>query len=125
MLLVREETCIGEQCYEHVYISDFVRTMPLLWIAVFFVALILLVGRARGLRSLAGTLLSLIVIFVFIVPLIRVKQDPVAVSIVGSAVLLIASTYLVYGWNYKAHAAVVGMMLSLVLTGLLAWAFVG
>jgi uncharacterized membrane protein len=123
VLLVREETCIEEQCYEHVYISDFVRTVPLVWIAVFFVALILLVGRGRGLRSLAGTLLSLVVIFVFVVPLIRVKQDPVAVSIVGSAVLLITSTYLVYGWNYKAHAAVIGMVVSLLLVLVLAWLF--
>jgi uncharacterized membrane protein len=123
VLLVREETCIEDQCYEHVYISDFVRTVPLLWIAVLFVGLILLVGRWRGLRSLSGTLLSLIVIFVFILPLIKAKQDPVAVSAVGSAVLLLASTYLVYGWNYKAHAAVLGMVVSLMLTLALAWMF--
>lgn len=123
VLLVREETCIEDQCYEHVYISDFVRTVPLLWIAVFFVGLILLVGRWRGLRSLSGMVLSLIVIFLFVLPLIKAKQDPVAVSVVGSAVLILASTYLVYGWNYKAHAAVIGMVLSLVLTLLLAWLF--
>ena len=123
VLLVREKTCINEQCYEHVYISDFVRTAPLLWIAVLFVALIVLVGRWRGLRSLAGTLLSLIVIFVFILPLIKAKQDPVVVSIVGSAVLLLASTYLVYGWTHKAHAAVLGMVISLILTMGLAWVF--
>jgi uncharacterized membrane protein len=37
---------------------------------------------------------------------------------------LLASTYLVYGWNYKAHAAVLGMMLSLLLTWGLAALFV-
>lgn len=121
VLLVREKTCINEQCYEHVYISDFVRTAPLFWIAVLFLALTLLVGRWRGLRSLSGTLLSLIVIFVFILPLIKAKQDPVVVSIVGSAVLLLASTYLVYGWTFKAHAAVLGMVISLILTMGLAW----
>jgi uncharacterized membrane protein len=123
VLLVRENTCINEQCYEHVYISDFVRTAPLFWIAVLFLALTLLVGRWRGLRSLSGTLLSLVVIFVFILPLIKAKQDPVVVSIVGSAVLLLASTYLVYGWTLKAHAAVLGMVISLILTMGLAWMF--
>jgi uncharacterized membrane protein len=116
VLLVREETCIEGTCYEHTYISDFVRTVPLAWIAAAFVGLILLIGRGRGLRSLAGTLLSLVVIFFFILPLVKAKHDPVVVSVVGSAVLLLASTYLVYGWNYKAHAAVIGMMLSLALT---------
>ncbi|MCK4450632.1 MAG: YibE/F family protein, partial [Anaerolineae bacterium] len=78
-----------------------------------------------GLRSLGGTLFSLLVIFAFIVPQILAGRDPVAVSITGSIVMLAVSTYLVYGWNPKAHAAVVGMMLSLVLTGVLAWLFVG
>jgi len=107
------------------YISDFVRTSPLFWIAALFVGLVVLVGRSRGLRSLTGTLFSLVVIFAFILPQILAGRDPVGVSIIGSVVLLAVSTYLVYGWNFKAHAAVAGMMLSLVLTGLLAWLFVG
>jgi len=128
VLLLRDETCIvqagQETCYEHIYIADFVRTVPVFWIAALFVALVLLVGRGRGLRSLAGTLLSLAVIFFFILPMIKAKYDPVMVSVLGSAVLLFASTYLVYGWNYKAHAAVLGMMLSLLLTLGLAALFV-
>ena len=107
------------------YISDFVRTGPLLWIGVLFAGLVVLVGRSKGLRSIAGTLFSLVVIFAFILPLILAGRDPVWVSVAGSVVLLAVSTYLVYGWNPKAHAAVAGMMLSLVLTGVLAWLFVG
>ena len=107
------------------YISDPVRTSPLLLIAVLFAGLVVLVGRGRGLRSLVGTLFSLLVLFLFVFPQIVAGQDPVLVSIAGSVVLLAVSTYLIYGWNFKAHAAVVGMMLSLVLTGLLAWLFVG
>jgi uncharacterized membrane protein len=107
------------------YVSDYVRTGPLLWIGALFVGLVVLVGRGKGLRSIAGTLFSLGVIFAFILPMILAGRDPVGVSIAGSVVLLAVSTYLVYGWNPKAHAAVVGMMSSLVLTGVLAWLFVG
>lgn len=109
---------------ERFYISDFIRTTPLIWIAAVFVGLVALIGRGRGLRSLLGTLFSLVVIFAFILPQIKAGRNPVGVSLAGAAVLLIVSTYLVYGWNYKAHAAVAGMMLSLALTGVLAWAFV-
>jgi len=109
---------------DHFYISDFVRTGPLFWIGALFAGLILLVGRGKGLRSLTGTLLSLLVVFLFILPQIVAGRDPVLVSIVGSVVLLAVSTYLIYGWNFKAHAAVMGMMLSLILTGALAWLFV-
>jgi uncharacterized membrane protein len=124
VLLVRDEMCIQDQCHEHIYIADFVRTTPILWIVAFFMILVLLVGRGRGLRSLTGTLLSLVVIFFFILPMIKARYDPVLVSILGSAILLISSTYLVYGWNYKAHAAVLGMVLSLLLTWGLAALFV-
>jgi uncharacterized membrane protein len=128
VLLLRDETCVAqagqETCYEHIYIADFVRTTPLLWIVAFFVGLVLLVGRGRGLRSLAGTLLSLLVIFFFILPMIKAKYDPVMVSVLGASILLLASTYVVYGWNYKAHAAVLGMILSLVMTWGLAALFV-
>ncbi len=107
------------------YISDFERTGPLFWIVTLFVGLVVLVGRGKGLRSLVGTLFSMVVIFTFIVPQIIAGQDPVVVSIAGSIVLLAVSNYLIYGWNPRAHAAVAGMVLSLVLTGVLAWLFVG
>ncbi len=107
------------------YVSDFVRTTPLFLIAALFAGLVVLVGRSKGARSLLGTLLSLMIIFGFILPQIVRGRDPVAVCIAGSILLLSTSTYLVYGWTPKAHAAVLGMMVSLVLTGLLAWLFVG
>ncbi|MBN1953939.1 MAG: YibE/F family protein [Anaerolineae bacterium] len=106
------------------YVTDYVRTAPIFWIVALFFGLVVLVGRGKGLRSLGGTLFSLLVIFVFVIPQIIAGRDPVLVSIVGSVVLLAVSTYLVYGWNPKAHAAVAGMMISLLLTGLLAAAFV-
>jgi len=107
------------------YISDFERTSPLFLIAVLFVGLVILVGRGRGLRSLSGTLFSLLVIFFFILPQIVAGQDPLLVSVVGSVVLLAVPTYLTYGWNPKSHAAMTGMMLSLTLTAVMAWLFVG
>jgi uncharacterized membrane protein len=109
---------------ERFYISDFIRTTPLIWIAAVFVGLVALIGRGRWLRALLGTLFSLVVLFAFILPQIRAGRDPVAVSLAGAVTLLTVSTYLVYGWNFKAHAAVAGMILSLALTGVLAWTFV-
>ncbi len=107
------------------YISDVMRLGPLLFMVLVFVVLVVAVGRWKGVRSLGGTLFSLVVIFTFILPQIVAGRDPVAVSILGSIVLLSVSTYLTYGVNLKAHAAVAGMALSLTLTGGLAWLFVG
>ena len=109
---------------DYFFISDYVRTGSLLWIAALFGGLVLLVGRSKGFRSLVGTVFSLTVIFGFVIPQIIAGRDPVLVNIIGAILLLSVSNYLVYGWNYKTHAAVAGMAVSLAVTGLLAWFFV-
>lgn len=110
---------------DYFYISDVVRLGPLLLLVLLFVGLVVAVGRWKGVRSLGGTLFSLAIIFAFILPQIVAGRDPVVVSIVGAILLLSVSTYLTYGMNPKAHAAVAGMALSLTLTGGLARLFVG
>ena len=118
------ERAVGPE-EDRLYISDVVRIGPLLVAVILFISLVVIVGRWKGLRSLGGSLFSLVVIFGFILPQIIAGQNPVGVSIIGSIVLLSVSTYLTYGVNYKAHAAVTGMAVSLALTGGLAWLFVG
>jgi len=117
------ERAVGPE-EDRFYISDVMRFGPLLAVSLLFIALVVIVGRWKGLRALGGTLFSLAVIFGFILPQILVGRSPVGVSIVGSILLLSVSTYLTYGVNFKAHAAVAGMVVSLALTGGLAWLFV-
>jgi uncharacterized membrane protein len=105
-------------------ITDFVRTRSLVWLTVLFVALTLLVSRWQGIRSLLSMGLSVAVILGLIVPQIVAGRDPVLVTVVGATILMAISLYLVYGWQPKTHAALAGLGLSLVLTGLLAMAFV-
>jgi uncharacterized membrane protein len=106
------------------YITDYVRTGPLIWLAVLFVGATLLLSRRQGARSILGMALSLAIIAGFIVPRILAGWDPVLVAILGSIVMMGASLYLVYGWQRKTHVTVAGLFLSLVLTGLLATWFV-
>ncbi len=106
------------------YITDLARTQPILLLAALFVLLILLIGRGKGVRALGGTVGSLIVVFGYVVPQILAGHDPLLVSIIGALALLAVFNYLTYGWNPKAHAAMAGMALALLITGLLAVVFV-
>jgi uncharacterized membrane protein len=106
------------------YFVDFVRTWPMLWLFLVFVAAIIVISRWEGLRSLLGMLFSLFIIIAYIIPHILIGEDPVRVSIIGAVILLGVTLYLTYGWNLKTHAAVLGMVLALVVTGTLAWFFV-
>jgi uncharacterized membrane protein len=107
-----------------VYFVDFVRSDLLLWLTAIFVAVILLISRWKGLRSLLSMAFSLLVIIGYIIPHILAGEDPLRVSIVGSVILLGVTLYLTYGWNLKTHSAVVSMIFVLLITGTLAGLFV-
>ncbi|MFT3893237.1 MAG: YibE/F family protein [Anaerolineales bacterium] len=107
-----------------VYFADFVRSTPLLWLVGTFAAIILVISRWKGLRSLLSMAFSLMVIIGYIIPKILTGSDPLQASVTGSIILLGVTLYLTYGWNLKTHAAVISMVLVLLFTGILAGAFV-
>jgi uncharacterized membrane protein len=106
------------------YFVDFVRTQPLLWLLGLFVLASLLLSGWKGVRSLLAMALSLMVIIAYILPSILRGDNPVLVSIMGAFTILAFTLYLVYGWTLKTHAAVLGILLALTVTGLLAVNFI-
>lgn len=104
--------------------ADFVRGPSLAGLLAVFVAFVLLVSRWKGLRGLLGMIVSFAVLLGFILPQILAGRDPVLVSIIGSAFLLGATMYLVHGWTFKSHTAVLTTILALIITGFLAVLFV-
>jgi uncharacterized membrane protein len=121
VLLEHVRTAEGQDVFG---IADYVRTGPMLWLTLLFVAATLLLSGWQGVRSLLGMGVSLAVIVWFIVPQILAGRNPVIIAILGSLVMMAISLYLVYGWGSKTHVAVAGLLASLVLTGLLAVWFV-
>ncbi|HEY58069.1 MAG TPA: YibE/F family protein [Anaerolineae bacterium] len=106
------------------FYADRVRAPQLAWLGALFLAAILLISGWKGLRALLAMAYSLAVVIVYIIPHILAGEDPVRTSILGAMVLLGVTLYLTYGWTLKTHAAALSMVLSLLLTGLLAWFFV-
>jgi uncharacterized membrane protein len=106
------------------YFVDYIRTGPILWLAITFAAAIILISRWKGLRSLMSMAFSLYVIIGYIIPHILIGEDPLRVSIIGSIILLAVTLYLTYGWTLKTHAAVLSMIFVLILTGALSGLFV-
>ena len=109
---------------EPVYsVVDFERRAPMLWLAIFFVALVLVFGRLRGALSLVGLGASLAIVLVFIVPAILDGRSPLAVALVGSMAVMLLTIVLAHGWGPKSLAAILGTAVSLSLVGLLAVLF--
>ena len=99
------------------FFIDFMRGKALVWIFLLFAIITFIIGSWTGLRSLLGIVVGMCVIVLFIIPQIANGANPVVTSIIGSAVFLTVSLYLVYGWRAMTHSAVISMMLSLILTG--------
>ena len=71
VLVERTRTMDGGDVF---HVTDYVRTTPLLWLTVLFVAATLLLSGWQGLRSLMGMGVSLAVILLLIVPQIAGHQ---------------------------------------------------
>lgn len=106
------------------HFTDFFRSNSLLLLFIIFVAVSVLISGWKGVRSVIGILLSLAVIILIILPGIQQGRDPLLVTILGSTFFVTYSMYIIYGWNMKSHAAVIGSFLSLIITGLIAVFFV-
>jgi uncharacterized membrane protein len=102
-------------------VADHIRLIPIVLITLLFSGITLLIGRWQGTRALLGLVLSGLVIAGFIVPQILALRDPTLVSLVGTALLLSITLYLIQGWNFAAHSAMLGMLASLAVTGILSW----
>jgi uncharacterized membrane protein len=106
------------------HFTDYYRGRSLLYLFFTFIAFSILVSGWKGVRSIIGIGLSLVVIVIIILPGIQQGRDPLLTSILGSFFFVSYSLYIIYGWNMKTHAAVIGSLLALVITGLLAYFFV-
>ena len=106
------------------FFTDFVRNRSILYLFLVFIFFSVLISGWKGVRSIIGILFSLAIIIFFILPQILAGNNPVWVSIIGSFLFLSISQYLVYGWNLKTHSAVIGIFVSLIMTGLLSAFFI-
>lgn len=106
------------------FFTDFVRAKPIFLLFLIFVGFSVIISGWKGVRSLIAIGFSLIMIVFYILPQILNGKDPVWVSVFGAFVFLAVSQFIVYGWNLKTHSAVIGILISLIITGFLSGFFV-
>lgn len=103
---------------------DFVRTNALLILGLVFVLVCVLVSGWKGVRSLIGIGVSVLVIIFFIIPQILKGQNPILISLIGSIFFLAVTQYLVFGWTLKTHISIFSILICILITGIIAFIFV-
>lgn len=82
------------------------------WVAVTALSIVV-VAAWRGVRAIAGLVLTLAVVGFFLIPALLRGGPPVALSLVTGAVVLFPVMFLVHGVNWKSAAALGGTLTSL------------
>jgi len=106
------------------FVADRDRSRPLALIAAVFVALAVLLGRLRGVTSLVGLGITVVVLAEFVVPGILSGASPLLVSVLGALVIAVASIYLAHGFSRRTSIAVASTLITLTLSAFLAAAAV-
>ncbi len=104
--------------------ADRQRLGPLFLLVGIFVLAVVGLGRWQGLRALLGLGVSLLVLTTFVLPAVLEGTNPLAVALVGSAVIAVVALYLAHGVNAWTTTALVGTLSSLAVVGLLGALFV-
>jgi len=106
------------------FFVDYMRLKPLLILFLIFVVVNILVSGFKGVRSLLGIGVSVVIIIFYIVPNILAGKDPILVSMLGSFIFLAITQYLVYGWTLKTQVAMTGILFAMLVTGVMSVFFV-
>jgi uncharacterized membrane protein len=104
--------------------SNHQRSKPLWALALLFAVVVVGVARWKGVSALVGLGLTWFILVQFVIPAILDGRSPLAVAIVGSSLIMFVLLYLAHGINARTSTALVGTLVCLALTGLLAWIFV-
>ncbi len=106
------------------YIQDHFRLPIVLGLALFFGLLAIVLGRWRGLMSLVGLGVSLIVLTSFVIPHIMSGENPLVISAIGAVAIAMSSLFLAHGFSKRTTLAFTATMFVLALAFGLAYATV-
>lgn len=101
------------------FIADIQRTNVLYFLSILFFALLIIIGKKKGLNSLISILVTLGLIFWGLTPLILSGMNPIFATILICILTSVIAIYLVGGINAKSSAAILGTVLSLAIAGVL------
>ncbi|HEY8702379.1 MAG TPA: YibE/F family protein [Arthrobacter sp.] len=102
---------------------DFVRTLPIVLLALLYAGVVIAVARWRGFRALIGLVGAYFVLVSFILPGLVEGKPPLLLALVGATVIMIGVLYFAHGFSARTSTALLGTIFGLAITALLAaWA---
>lgn len=106
---------------ENYNIYDNDRTAPILYVLFFFIGVVILFARWKGVTSVIGLAVSIFVITGFIVPRIVAGSSPFVITLIGSLIIASTSLFLAHGFNVRTKVAWYSTLISLAFAIGISW----
>lgn len=104
-------------------ISSFKRSHILAIMSALFLLIILIIGRFKGLKSIAALIFTMVSVIYLMLPMILRGISPMLSSSVVALISITATLVLVSGLNMKSFSAILGTLSGVLLSGILAYIF--
>jgi uncharacterized membrane protein len=102
-------------------VSDPYRLPVLEFLIGLFVVFLFIIGGKQGIRGLLALIASFFFIGYLLLPGILHGYSPILVAVGVSSLIIILGSYITHGFNRATTAAVVGMIVTIIITGLLSY----
>jgi uncharacterized membrane protein len=108
---------------QEVYSITDVNRLPVIYFFVgLFIFLAILIGGFQGIRGLLSLAGSFVLILFVLLPAILHGYSPILTSIGISSLIVILGSYITHGFNKTTSSAVAGMIITIIFTGIMAYA---
>lgn len=100
------------------------RLPQMLWLVAFFLLLTFIFGGKRGLTSILGLAVSVLILLWFVIPRIVAGGNPLMISLFGSVLIACTSLYLAHGFNRRTSIAFLSTLVTLAIAAVMDIIFV-
>lgn len=102
--------------FAHLYRLD-----RLLIVVFIFLVVVVLIAGKKGFGSILGLVVSIAVIFYYMMPQIVAGKDPLVITVIASMVIMTVTIYLAHGVSKQTTVALIATFMSLLLTLILSY----
>lgn len=113
----------GDELVGEAFIQYYDKTGWIILLVVIFSALIILIGRTKGLKALIGLFITIALVFYLLVPGILKGMSPVLLTIGVSSLTILITFFIVSGIHKKTFAAIAGTIAGVVAAGVIGTLF--
>ncbi|OPJ57079.1 YibE/F family protein [Alkalithermobacter paradoxus] len=104
-----------------IYITEYTRDTYIYYLIILFSALLIIIGKYKGLKTIVTLIITIISIYKILLPLMLKGYNPIFITIITSFVIVITTITIITGLSKKSASAILGTLLGVIIAGTIAY----